>query len=124
MGLAFGPARVRGEDEGGSVTQSVLDAGKGFADARVVHDAAVVERDVEVDAHEDAMIVQREIANGKLGHGTPVVGRLLVEGRAPRPAGRARRPSLHATSQKLHSSGRNQADQISDTAGVSPLIVS
>src|SRR5260370_25683623 len=101
MGLAFGPAQVRGEDEAGSVTQSVLDAGQGFADARVVHDAAVVERDVEVDAHEKAMIVQREIANGKLGHGTPVLARFLVEGRASRPAGRARRPSLHATRKKL-----------------------
>ena len=42
--------------------------GQSFADARVVHDAAVVERNVEIDAHEDAAIVEREIANGKFGH--------------------------------------------------------
>ena len=60
---------MRREDEAGAVTQSVLDAGQGFADAGVVHDAAVVERDVEVDAHEDAAIVERKIANRKFGHG-------------------------------------------------------
>src|SRR5450759_3784863 len=76
IGLAFGTAEVRREDEAGAVSQSVLDAGQGFADAGVVHDAAVVERDVEVDTHEDAVIVEREIANGKLGHGKhPIVGR-------------------------------------------------
>jgi len=62
-------------DQASAMTQGVLDAWQGFADARVVHNAAIVERDVEVDAHEDAVIVQREIANGKLGHGVPVVGR-------------------------------------------------
>ena len=66
---------MRGEDEARAVTQSVLDAGQSFADAGVVHDAAVVERDVEVDAHEDAVIVERKIADRKFGHGNPVVGR-------------------------------------------------
>ena len=66
--LAFGTAEVRGENEARAVAQSVLDGGQGFADAGVVHDAAVVERDVEIHAHEDAAVVEREIENGKLGH--------------------------------------------------------
>src|SRR5208282_4974903 len=74
--LAFGTAQVRREDEARAVTQSVLDGGQGFADAGVVHDAAVVERDVEVDAHEDATIVERKIANRKFGHGKHSVVRL------------------------------------------------
>ena len=55
---------MRSEDEARAVAQRVLDRGQRFADARVVHDAAVVERDVEVDPHEDAVIVERKIADG------------------------------------------------------------
>jgi hypothetical protein len=69
---------VGGEDEAGSVTESVLDAGQSFADAGVIHDAAVVEGDVEVDAHEDAVIVEREVADGKFGHGSSVDSRWVV----------------------------------------------
>jgi len=68
IGLAFGTAQVRREDETRAVAQSILDGGQGFADARVVHDASVVERDVEVDPHEDAVIVERQIANRKFCH--------------------------------------------------------
>src|ERR1019366_6669421 len=73
IGVAFGTAEVRRQDQARAVTQSVLDAGQGFANARVVHDPAVVERDVEVHTHEDAVIVERKIANGKLRHDAPVV---------------------------------------------------
>ena len=38
--------------------QGVLDSGQSFADAGVVHYPAVFERDVEIDAHEDAVIVE------------------------------------------------------------------
>ena len=51
-----------------AVTQGILDGRQSFADASVVDDAAVFERDVEVDPHEDAVIVEREIADGKLRH--------------------------------------------------------
>ncbi len=101
IGLAFGTAEVRREDKAGAVTQSVLDAGQGFADARVVHDAAVVERDVEVDAHEDA--ANLIIANC---------------GAALRGADECVRPYVG-----LEALGRHQVDQIADTAGVAPLVV-
>src|ERR1035438_5417248 len=92
--LAFGTAQMRRKDEARAVTQSVLDGGQGFADAGVVHDAAVVERDVEGDAHEDATVVERKIANRKFGHGsTPsfdvcrwsAVGRPRLDGETPVP---------------------------------------
>jgi hypothetical protein len=57
-----------GKDQTGAVTQRVLDAGQSFTDTRVIHNATVIERDVEVDTHEDAVIVEREIADRKLGH--------------------------------------------------------
>ena len=54
---------MRRKDKARAVTQRVFDTGKSLANACVVHDAAIVERDVEVDAHEDATIVEWEIAN-------------------------------------------------------------
>jgi len=50
------------------MAKRVLDGGQRFADACVIHDAAVVEWDVEVDTHEDAIVTERKIANGKFGH--------------------------------------------------------
>src|ERR1035438_3011174 len=47
---------------------SILDRGQRFANPGVVHDAAVVKRDVEVDAHENTLIVERKIADRKLWH--------------------------------------------------------
>ena len=64
IGLALGPPEVRRQYQARAVPQRVLDAGQRLANARVVHDAAVVERDVEVNAHENAFVVQRKIANG------------------------------------------------------------
>ena len=64
---------MRGKNEAGAVTQSVLDGGKSFTDASVVHDAAVFERDVEVDTHEDAMVVESEVADGKFRHAVEVL---------------------------------------------------
>ena len=73
---------MRGKNEPRAVAQRVLDGGQGFADARVVHDAAVVERDVKVDAHENAVVVERKIADGKFGHeGTLSVRRSLFADR-------------------------------------------
>ena len=59
------------------MTQSVLDSGQGLANARVVHHPAIFERDVKVHAHENVVIVQREIADGELGHFPSY--RLLIE---------------------------------------------
>ncbi len=68
-GLALGTAQVRRQDEPCAVAQRVLDGGQGLADARVVGDpAAIIQRDIEVHAHEDAMVAEREIADGELVH--------------------------------------------------------
>src|SRR5271154_6693947 len=53
IGPALGASEMRGENEASAVTQGVLNGGESFADAGIVHDAAVFEGDVEVDAHED-----------------------------------------------------------------------
>jgi hypothetical protein len=68
IGLALGPSQMRGQNQPRPVPQGVFDGGQSFADARVVHDASVFQRNVEVDAHEDAVAVEREITDGKLGH--------------------------------------------------------
>ncbi len=68
--LAFGAAEVGGEDELGLVAQRVLDGGQGLFDAGVVGDLGAVlgEGDVEVDAHEDVLVGEVEVANRKLCH--------------------------------------------------------
>ncbi len=67
-GLALGAAEVRAEDDLGLVAERVLDGGEGLADAGVVGDDAVLERDVEVDADEDALVGEIQIADGQLRH--------------------------------------------------------
>ena len=62
--LALRTSKVGGKYESCAVPQRVLDSGQRLADAGIIHDAAVVERDVEVNPHEDPFIVQRKITNG------------------------------------------------------------
>ncbi len=62
--LALGTPKVGGQNQPSAMPQRVLDGGQRLADAGVVHDATVVERNVEVDPHENALVVQRKIANG------------------------------------------------------------
>ncbi len=64
----FRPAQMRGEDEASTFLDGEAKSGKSFADARVVGDDAVFERDVEVDADEDALAVEVEIVDGELVH--------------------------------------------------------
>jgi hypothetical protein len=45
--------------------QSIFNRGQGLADPSFVHDSAIIERDIEIHAHEDAVVVQRQIANGE-----------------------------------------------------------
>ena len=68
IGLALGAAEMGDQDQSGAVAQGILNGRQSFADASVVHDAAVFERDVEVNAHQDAVIAEREIADGELRH--------------------------------------------------------
>jgi hypothetical protein len=62
-GFAFGAAEMRTEDDLRLVAQGVLDGREGFADASVVGDDAVFERHVEVDADENALVGEVEVAD-------------------------------------------------------------
>jgi hypothetical protein len=62
LGLAvLRPAEVRGEQQPGPALAQPLDRRQRGADARVVGDAAVRERDVEVDPQEDALALDVQI---------------------------------------------------------------
>ena len=50
--------------------RSALMVGMAAADARVVGDLAVRQRDVEVDADEDALAGDVDVADGELVHGS------------------------------------------------------
>ncbi len=61
--LTLGSAEMGAENDPRFAAECVLDGGNGLADASVVGDDAVLERDVEVDANEDALVFEIEIAN-------------------------------------------------------------
>src|ERR1700730_6594843 len=67
------PAKVRGEDETSSLVNGETQRRKGFADARVVGDETVLDRDVEVDADEHALAVELEIVDGEFAHVTDLL---------------------------------------------------
>ena len=66
--LPLGPAEVGHEHDRAALVEQVRDRGQGGADARVVDDAAVFERHVEVDAHEHALARERIVGERAL-HG-------------------------------------------------------
>src|SRR5579863_5601468 len=68
VGLALGTAEVGSKNEPRAVTQGVFNGWERFSDAGIVHDPAVLHGHIEIDAHENAVIVDSEIADGKLGH--------------------------------------------------------
>ena len=61
--LAFRPAQMAGEDDRRAAVEREPDRGQRGADPRVVADALVLQRHVEVDAHEDPLALQIEIAD-------------------------------------------------------------
>ena len=65
-GFALGTAEVRGENDLGFVAKRVLQRGDGFADAGIVGDDTVFERDVEINTDEDTFVGEIEVADGKL----------------------------------------------------------
>ena len=67
--VALGAAEVAHEDDLGALVLEVLDRGDGGADAGVVRDDAVLQGDVEVHAHEDALARDVGVADGLLGEG-------------------------------------------------------
>ena len=58
IGLSLGPAEMRGENHSGPTAQSIFNSWQRLADTRVLHYAAVFERDIEVDTHEHALVRQ------------------------------------------------------------------
>src|SRR5262249_28274566 len=95
--LALGPAEMGCQDQASAFAQSIFDGGQGLADTRVIGYATVfVERDVEINAHEDAMAIKVQILDGELCHS--------IE------------PNLEALF-------GNKVDQVAYAARVSPLVV-
>ena len=82
LDLPVGPAEMARQDHPGPFVQEGHDRRQRGADARVVGDLAVRQRDVEVDADEDALPGRVEVPNGQLVHRESFRGAI----RRPRPA--------------------------------------
>src|SRR5256714_6857318 len=61
--LAVGAAEMGDQDHAGTALEQVLDGRERLADAGVVDDAAILDRDVEVDADQHALARDVEVAN-------------------------------------------------------------
>src|SRR6185437_8750095 len=57
IGLTLRTSQVRGENQACAVAEGILDGRQGLTNASVVHDAPIIEWYVEINSHEDAMIV-------------------------------------------------------------------
>ena len=68
LDLAVRTAEVAGQDDRGAALQQGVDGRDGGPDPRVVGDLAVRQRDVEVDADEDAFAGDVDVADGELVH--------------------------------------------------------
>src|SRR6266404_5590998 len=68
--LAFWPAEMRHQNRFGIVLTQIIDRRQTFADARVVGDVdlavALIDRDIEIDAHEHAFPADIDISQRKL----------------------------------------------------------
>ena len=67
--LPVGAAEVAHEHQARALVEHVLDGGQRRAQPLVVLDRAVLEGDVEVDAHDDALAAEVEVLDEELGHG-------------------------------------------------------
>src|SRR2546421_11948741 len=77
-----------GEDQARSMTECVFNGGQSLANTGIVHDPSIFERDVEIHPHEDAVIVELEIADGKLIH------EVTLKGQRPSGSGEHPHPCL------------------------------
>jgi hypothetical protein len=64
--FAFGAAQMAGENDRRAVNEGVLNGGQRGADARVVTDHALLQRDVEVDPDEDALVDEVKVGDREL----------------------------------------------------------
>src|SRR6266481_3466361 len=68
IGTALGAAQVRSKHEPSAFLNRKTQCRKRFADASVVGDEAIFERDVEVHADEEALSAEVEFVDGELVH--------------------------------------------------------
>src|ERR1700676_4596114 len=66
VGTALGAPEVRSKDQAAAFLNGEAKRGERFADASVVGDYAIFERDVEVHANENALAAEFEIVDGEL----------------------------------------------------------
>src|SRR5260370_36988060 len=121
--LALGSSQMRGQNESRPVPQGVLDRRKGFANSRVVHNPSVLERHVEVDAHEDSVTVEREIADRQLGHWLVVlnVGGLKVATPFPAALVWTARPALRDSRKACPQRSRRNSGATEPYKPLSPM---
>src|SRR2546423_13420102 len=65
---ALGPAKMRCEDEASAFLDGEAQGRERLANARVVGNRAIIQRDIEVDANEHALAAQIEIVDGEFIH--------------------------------------------------------
>ncbi len=82
--LAVRPAEVARQDHPGTLLDEQQDGRDRGPDPRVIGDLAVGQRDVEVDADEDAFAGDVGVADGELVHGVPAAVRRPRRAGAPR----------------------------------------
>ena len=82
LGLSFRPAEVGCDDERSASLEEKLQCRDRFANPCIVRDRTVLERHVEVGAHEYAASLDVEIRNAQLSH-----GKFMIIAQLPRQRG-------------------------------------
>ena len=68
IGFVFGTAQMRGKDKACALIQQELDGGESSHNAGVIGNFPILERDVEIHAHEDFLSLGVKVANSKFSH--------------------------------------------------------
>src|SRR5262249_30829288 len=68
IGPALGASKSRSKNEAPTFLNGEAKCGERFADARVIRDDGILERDVEVNAKENAFALEVEVVDGELVH--------------------------------------------------------
>src|SRR6266404_24864 len=85
IGAAFGASEVRSQNESPALLNRKAQCRKRFADARVVGDHAVFERNVKVHANENALSAKVEVVDGELVHSSRSGERRVASGEKSEP---------------------------------------
>src|SRR5258707_12142841 len=109
---------MRSQDQTRAMAECVLDRGQSFPDARVVHDASILQGDVEVHTHENSMVIEWKITDGKLRHSIQPSVNVKETG-----ALHLGKDGLRFLRRPLQTFRAEIIDQISNARRVSPLVV-